>query len=106
MEEVYNDVSFRGEFTSYVKLRNALQAEESNGTPVPQSPSRHATRFVHYYDMMGTSIKGEPDPPHIAKCKRGMTLLYSSLFKGLSVRYGLASEEVRNLLIDVLNKYK
>lgn len=101
VDEIYNNVSFRSEFVSYAKLWSTLKKEEQKD---PAPPNIDLAAFVSYHDMT-PSYKSEPDSPLIAKCKRGIAVLFSSLFRAISTVYQLSAEETRRLIFDVADRY-
>ena len=86
VDQVYSDTSFRSEFTSYVKLQSKLKDEEQKH-PLQTGSDNDNTSIVH-------------------KCKRDISFLYTSLFKGLSANYKLDTEKTRLVILDVSDKYK
>jgi len=101
VDEVYNNVSFRSEFVSYVKLWSTLKREEQK---IPPKSRSNADAFIAYRDLP-SHYKPEPDSPLVAKYKRGITVLFSSLFRALSTVYSLSAEETRRLIADVAARY-
>lgn len=86
VDEVYNDASFRSEFMSYVKLQTTLKTEEQE---------------------LNKQVGFQPDDtPLMQKCKRSISVLYSSLFRGLSANYKLDAERARRIILDVTDRYK
>ena len=107
VEEVYRDTNFKSEFASYAKLQNTLKESSKAIIPSLTNPEEHSFKFVNYLDLVESQIQAniKPDAEPIAKCKRGIALLYSSLFKGISTSYRLQDEAVRLIILDVAERY-
>lgn len=104
IEEVYNKTSFRSEFMSYAKLRSTLQAEQKLRPKAPAAPNPDGINFISYEDLL-TKPKVEADSDLVAKCKRGITFLYSSLARALTKAYQLDAEETRRLIFAIADKH-
>ncbi|MFD2934448.1 hypothetical protein [Spirosoma flavum] len=104
VEEVYNNTSFRAEFMSYVKLWKTLKTEQQIRPKAPSAPNQSGAKFISYHDMITGATKVDPDSPLVSKCKRGIALLYSSLFRGLSVVHKVDAEEARRLIVGVAER--
>ena len=104
VEEVYKNTSFRGEFMSYVRLQNTLKTEAETRAAISSAPNPAGINFISYHDLT-TTPRTHLDSPLIAKYKRGICFLYSSLFRALSAAYGGNAEEVRRLIFGVADRY-
>ena len=104
IEEVYNNTSFRSEFRSYAKLCSTLQNEQQLRPKAPAAPNPEGVNFILYNDLLITP-KVEADSALVAKCKRGITFLYSSLSRALSRAYQLDGEETRRLIFAVSDRH-
>ncbi|NEU69744.1 hypothetical protein [Spirosoma agri] len=112
VDEVYRNASFRSEFICYVKLSNALKTEIEVWTQAryqePAPWTKRAPTFLRYDDLIGNltydkvgNLSVFADSPQIAKFKQNICFLYSSLARGLAVRYELDRNQVVNVIRDV-----
>ena len=117
VDEVYHNFSFRSEFVCYVKLSSALKAEIEVWTQArlqePAPWSKRRPHFLRYGDLIsnltydqGGNLSVYSDSPQIAKFKQNICFLYSSMARGLAVKYGLDHKEVVRLIQDVATLYK
>lgn len=84
---VYNNSSFRGEFKSFIKLRATIRrANENKGDNYSPDELTYQSEVIQKY-------------------RRGMTFIYSALFRALSSAYKLNDEETRLLILDVSDRY-
>jgi len=104
VEETYNNVGYKNEFTSYAKLKFTLETERQLRPKAPAAPNPEGINFISYYDIVPKDPV-EPDSPLVRKCKRGLSFLYSSLFRALSVEYKLEPDEIRRLIFAVVARY-
>ncbi|WP_461054948.1 hypothetical protein [Spirosoma arcticum] len=104
IEEIYNDTNFRNEFISYAKLWFTLQTEQQLRPKAPAAPNPDGVNFISYNDLL-IKPKIEPDSALVAKCKRGISFLYSSLARALYRTYQLDSEETRQLIFAVAARH-
>ncbi|GAB3956984.1 hypothetical protein GCM10028805_48410 [Spirosoma harenae] len=100
IDEVYTDASFRGEFASIAKLRNAdkLQMEESKAKPAPEIQT-HFT-FVTYDEITEKSINLIAN-----KNWRPITLLANALERALLKRYALSPKHIQRLIWNVVERH-
>ncbi|SFC12674.1 DUF5958 family protein [Spirosoma endophyticum] len=98
--EIYDTPSFRSEFISLAKLwhddKLAKQAMRQQPAPIHQDHFAFIT-----YDEMVTSIIKMYDN----KTMRAIDLLFTSVGKALSLRYGLSSEQARRLALEVIDRH-
>ena len=104
IEEVYNDTSFRNEFVSYAKLQFTLQTEQQLRPKATATTNPDGVNFISYNDLL-TKPKIEPDSALVAKCKRGISFLYSSLVRAPYRAYQLDGEETRQLIFAVAARH-
>ena len=104
VEEVYSNVSFQSEFRSYAKLWFTLKTEQQLKPKAPAAPNPSGVNFISYYELLAKP-KIEPDSPLVVKCKTGITFLYSSLSRALSILYKLNAEETRQLIFAVADRH-
>lgn len=99
-EQVYANPSFRSEFASIAKLwheRNTLRTAKPQE---PASESQNRFTFLSYDEMITESIRVFAD-----KRTRGIGLLRHSLEKALSVQYGFDADEVRRVIVEVVERH-
>ncbi len=102
VEEVYQDSDLRLEFVKYVQLRRKRQEsirQSKEQTPAPgQKP-----RFLSYDEISQTQASLSAETIAL---QRGITILSSTLFKTLSLRYSLTAEAVHLLREAVVIRYE
>ncbi len=111
VEEVYSNVSFRGEFTALARLRATLDRNTQlvsahDGEPTDST----APGFMDYYEIReavvrATTLKMLTELQTVKTCKRGISLLFSSIYRGLLAQYHLDAEETRRLVMAVAARY-
>ena len=101
VEEVYHDSDLRLEFVKYVQLRR--KRREGIRHLNEQTPaSGQKPRFLSYYEISQTQASLSPETVAL---QQGLTILSSSLFRTLSLRYALAAEAVHQLREAVVKRY-
>jgi hypothetical protein len=102
VEEVYQDGDLRPEFVKFVQLRR--QWRESREQLQGRMPAPGQTRrFLSYYEISQTPADLSPE---VVSVQWGLTILSSTLFKTLSLRYPLAAEELHRLREAVIRRYE
>jgi hypothetical protein len=102
IEEVYQDGDLRPEFVKFVQLRRQRREtirQWKEKMPIPDQ----ALRFLNYYEISQTPTDLSPE---MVSVQWGLTILSSSLFKTLSLRYPLAAEELHRLREAVVLRYE
>ncbi len=102
VEEVYQDDDLRLEFVKYVQLRRKRQ-ERIRRLKEQTPPPGQKPRFLSYDEISGTAPELAPE---VISLQWGLTILSSSLFKTLSLRYALAAEAVHLLREAVVIRYE
>ncbi len=111
-EEVYNDTSYRSEFTAYTKLYAILTLHNQQIlSGVYASSEKTEGKFIGYYEMREAMVKRtleqvEADTPQIKKCKQGIALLFTGLFRSMVQRYKLTTNDARTLVLAVATRYQ
>lgn len=102
IEEVYQDGDLRAEFVKFVQLRRQWREsrKQLQGSMPVYNPTR---RFLSYYEISQTPANLSPE---VVSVQWGLTVLSSSLFKTLSLRYPLAAEELHRLREAVVLRYE
>ena len=111
VEDVYNDVSFRGEFTALARLMAAIEPYGLPSSTAVPAADADKSRFMGYYEIReafvyATTLKMITDPPAIRTSKSGIRLLFSAVCKGLSTQYNLEIDNARQLALAVMARYK
>jgi hypothetical protein len=101
VEEVYQDSDLRLEFVKYVQLRR--KQRERIRQLKEQTPPGQKPRFLSYDEISQTSSAFCSE---MVSVQLGMTILSSSLFRTLSLRYALAAEAVHQLREAVVIRYE
>lgn len=111
VEEVYSNVSFRGEFAALARLRATLDLSAQQVSAHADASGDGATPgFMGYYEIREatvreTTLKMMTEAPAVKACKRGISLLFSSIYRGLLAQYHLDAEETRRLVMAVAARY-
>lgn len=100
VEEVYGDASYRSEFVHMAKLwyERTTRLKAKHTEPVPEQQTRFA--FISYDEMITESIKAFMD-----KQLHGVSVLSHSLEKALLKRYGFETEEIKRIILDVIERH-
>ncbi len=102
VEEVYNNPSFRGEFSSLAKLRQAEQALYRANDTEPAVVSTKPANFITYDDMLTAYVTTYGG---LNKYSRSKSLLYDTLANAFKKRYGLDAGKAGRLIWDVVGRH-
>jgi hypothetical protein len=102
IEEVYQDDGLRPEFVKFVQLRRKRR-ESIQQLKEQMPPSGQTPRFLSYHEISQTPANLSPE---MVSVQWGITILSSSLFKTLALRYPLAAEELHWLREAVVMRYE
>ncbi|GAB3011531.1 hypothetical protein [Spirosoma pulveris] len=109
VEAIYNNPSYRSELVCINKLRAtlelALQELATSKFSEPAGPAKPLRRMLRYDDLIGKPITQLADSPEINRCRRGITVLYSALIKGIMHTYAMSTQQANKVLFDVLTRY-
>jgi hypothetical protein len=107
VEEVYRDADLRPEFVKYAELRARVRQPKkqpgAEAPPVPAGPYQ----FLSYDEISEIGAAVPPErAEEIGRLRWGITILSSTLFKTLSLRYPLEAGELHLLREAVLLRYE
>ncbi|MFC5410354.1 DUF5958 family protein [Larkinella bovis] len=97
VDEIYANPGFRNEFISIVRLRHAAFPDTST-----RVEERTTNNFLSYDEVISVSIQShETQQKHL----EAIHLLSDAIRKALRRQYGLAAEQTRRLIEDVIQRY-
>jgi len=103
IEEVYNDTSYRSEFTCYVNLTKAIKSDIAAQVLTTLPWSKEKFDGVTYEQL----VVGAYDiPVKLAKRLHNANILYCSLEKALSIKYALDHKRAKHLVLDIASRYE
>ena len=107
VEEVYQDGDLRPEFAKYAQLiARTRQQRRPSGEQFPAAPAGHYP-FLRYAEIGASAeaLPSGPIPEEMVRLRREITILSSTLFKTLSLRYPLTADELHRLRDAVAIRY-
>jgi hypothetical protein len=107
VEEVYQDGDLRPEFAKYAQLiARTRQQRRQMGEQLPPAPAGHY-QFLRYAEIGPSAAEILPGTAaeEMFRLRRGITILSSTLFKTLSLRYPLAADELHRIRDAVAFRY-
>jgi len=100
VNEVYSNLSFRGEFTSIAKLLHDDRMAKKALAEAPEPEGHHQYHFASYDEVIEKSIKS-----YGYAFNRPVWLLSNSLRKALVKQYGLDFDRANKVLWDVVDQH-
>ena len=105
VEEVYQDGDLRPEFAKYAQLiARTRQQRRQSGEPFPPAGQYQFLRYAEIGPSAAEILPG-PAAEELARLRWGLTILSSTLFKTLSLRYPLTADELHRLRDAVAFRY-